>query len=429
LSETKSATLVPRKPKITFFGHFGTENFGNEATLQAIHFNLRLLMPEAEFTCICAFPANASATHGIAAFPINPPVIAAWVPKTRAARLIRKVVIGIPNELYRWWDTFRKLKGTDALIVPGTGLLTDAHDLFNWGPYGLFRWSVLAKMRGCKLFFVSVGAGPLSRRLGRLFATLALGLADFRSYRDVSSLEYMKSIGFGAANDEVYPDLAFSLPPALIPRESQTSERRPVVGLGLMHHAGMYGDITHDDKTYQKYTETLLDLVKWLLDRGYDVRLLIGELRDPVSEFRRLLDERLPGLEPTRIQHASVTSVEALLAQFADTDFVLVTRFHNIIFALLNDKPVVSISFHSKCASLMCDMGLSEYCLQIDRVEIDELIGKVRNVQNNSHQLRALIASRTENFRLSLEEQYQLIVSHWGVQAIESSEEVSPKIS
>ena len=196
-----------------------------------------------------------------------------------------------------------------------------------------------------------------------------------------------------------------------------------------MHHAGMYGDITHDDKTYQKYTETLLDLVKWLLDRGYDVRLLIGELRDPVSEFRRLLDERLPGLEPTRIQHASVTSVEALLAQFADTDFVLVTRFHNIIFALLNDKPVVSISFHSKCASLMCDMGLSEYCLQIDRVEIDELIGKVRNVQNNSHQLRALIASRTENFRLSLEEQYQLIVSHWGVQAIQSSEEVSPKIS
>ena len=81
MSETKSATLVPRKPKITFFGHFGTENFGNEATLQAIHFNLRVLMPEAEFTCICVFPANASATHGIAAFPISPPVVAAWVPK------------------------------------------------------------------------------------------------------------------------------------------------------------------------------------------------------------------------------------------------------------------------------------------------------------------------------------------------------------
>jgi hypothetical protein len=85
----------------------------------------------------------------------------------------------------------------------------------------------------------------------------------------------------------------------------------------------MYGDITHDDKTYEKYTDTLFALVKWLLNRGYDVRLLIAEFRDPVSEFRRLLDERLPGLEPTRIRHAPVMSVEALLTQFVDTDFVI----------------------------------------------------------------------------------------------------------
>jgi hypothetical protein len=63
----------------------------------------------------------------------------------------------------------------------------------------------------------------------------------------------------------VYPDLAFSLPPAPIPRESQTSERRP--GLGVYASCGMYGDITHDDKTYEKYTDTLFALVKWLLNR------------------------------------------------------------------------------------------------------------------------------------------------------------------
>jgi polysaccharide pyruvyl transferase WcaK-like protein len=99
-------------------------------------------------------------------------------------------------------------------------------------------------------------------------------------------------------------------------------------------------------KTYQKYTETLLALVKWLLNRGYDVTLLIAELRDPVSEFRRLLDERLPGLEPARIQHSPVTSVEALLTQFVDMDFVIATRFHNIVFSLRNGNPVISISFH-----------------------------------------------------------------------------------
>lgn len=417
MSETRTPAKNEKRSKIVIFGNFGTGNFGNEATLQAVHLNLRRLMPDAEFACICSSPVVASAIHNIAAFPISPTMITGWTPKGRVARILRSIVFGIPNELYRWVAGFRLLKGADALIIPGTGLLTDVHDLLSWGPYGVFRWSVLAKLRGCRLLYVSVGVGPLYGRLGRGFAKLALGLADFRSYRDVSSLDCLKSIGFAATNDRVYPDLAFSLPAALIPRESQTSERRPVVGLGLMHHAHMYGDITHDDETYRSYTETFLVLAQWLQDSGNDIRLLIGELSDPVAEFRRLLDEKVPRQESNRVVLAPVRSVEDLLAQFADTDFAVVTRFHNIVFALLHDKPVISISFHSKCASLMDDMGLSEYCLQIDQLEIDKLIEKVGCVQERLPQLKALIAGRKEKLRLSLEEQYQLIVSHCCVRA------------
>ena len=409
MKETRGPALKRRKTKIYFFGNFGTHNFGNEATLQAIHFHLRRLMPEAEFGCICTFPENASATHGIPALPISAPVITIWAPKTPAARLLRKLIVGIPNEVYRWWDAFRKLKGTDAVIVPGTGLLQDVHDLFQWGPYGLLRWSAVAKLRGCKLLFVSVGAGPLYRSLGRGFAKSALAIADFRSYRDVSSLHYLKSIGFAASNDRVYPDLAFSLPQPVITREL-TTRRRPVVGLGVMHHDGMYGDIRHDDETYQRYREALVVLVKWLLDRGYDVRLLIGELRDPVSEFKHLLVERLPKDDCTRITDGSqVTSANELLSQFADTAFVIATRFHNVLFALLNGKPTVSISFHLKCSSLMSAMGLSEYSIQIDRLNTGHLIERVLEMEKNSDDLKTTIAAKVEEFRGALEEQYKII--------------------
>ena len=301
MKEKQSPESAPKKRKIFFFGHFAADNFGNEATLQAMHFNLRRLMPEAEFACICNFPAIASATHNIAAFPINPHVvITAWAPKNRMTRLLRKVLFGIPSELYRWYQAFSLLKGADALIFPGTGLLTDVYDFYSWGPYGVFKWSAMAKLRRCKLFFVSVGAGPLYGALGRRLAKSALGLADFRSYRDVSSLEYLKSIGFAATNDRVYPDLAFSLPRTVISRDP-ARRQRPVVGLGLMNHDGMYGDVRHDTEVYQTYTECLVTLVKWLLDRGYDVRLLIGEPRDPVSEFTHLLSEQLPKNDFARI--------------------------------------------------------------------------------------------------------------------------------
>ena len=126
--------------------------------------------------------------------------------------------MGVPSELYRWLKAIRTLRGTDMLIVPGTGLLTDAYGLFSWGPYNMFKWSFVAKLCRCKLLFVSVGAGPIYTALGRYFVKSALALADFRSYRDASTVQYVRGIGFRANNDSVYPDLAFSLPENVIPR-------------------------------------------------------------------------------------------------------------------------------------------------------------------------------------------------------------------
>ena len=411
LRAENASESVRKKQKIIFFGHFGSDNFGNEGTLQAIYFNLRRLMPEAEFACICTLPETAATIHSITALPISPAVITAWTPNNRITRLLRLVAFGIPSELYRWYEAFWTLKGTDALIVPGTGLLTDAFGLLSWGPYNMFKWSVLAKLRGCRLLFVSVGAGPLQGRLGRFFVKSALALADYRSYRDVSSLQYLKKIGFTRSNDRVYPDLAFSLPEFSIPPDGRVRRRRPVVGLGLMNSGSMYGDRTLSRETYRSYMETLVSLAVWLLDRGYDVRLLIGEVGDPVSEFRCLLAERLPAYDLSRIIETPITSVQGLLSQFADTDLVVATRFHNVLFALLSKKPTVSIAFHHKCTSLMNAIGLSEYCLPIERLTSDDLIKRVLDMEENSDRLKTLIGERAQSFRKILEEQYVYVTA------------------
>ena len=44
--------------KVSFFGHFGTPNTGNESTLLAILSRLRALSPESEFRCICYQPRS-----------------------------------------------------------------------------------------------------------------------------------------------------------------------------------------------------------------------------------------------------------------------------------------------------------------------------------------------------------------------------------
>lgn len=422
----------PAGQKIVLFGNFGTGNFGNEATLRAILHNLRKRVPEAEFSCVCSGPENTALAHHILALPTRasfrkmlsalrkdnfakersraeavPPIRNRWF--SHIARLK-----GPLFEPYRWLEGLRTLRGKDALVVPGTGLLTDAYGLFDWGPYEMFRWSVTARLCRCRLLFVSVGAGPLHSRAGRFFVKRALSLADFRSYRDESTPQYLRAIGFHTGIDRVSPDLAFSLPDRPIRRTQNTEGQRQVVGIGLMGYAGKYSVEKPTTDIYARYLETLSAFVKWLLAHDYSVRLLIGDLGDtPVTrEFRSLLKARSAPHEEDRIIDEPIASVEDLLSQLATTDLVVATRFHNVLLSLLLNKPVIAVSFHHKCSSLMNQMGMSEYCQDINDLQVEKLIERFNQLQQKANSVSRMIREKVQNCQIALDEQYGTILAY-----------------
>ena len=399
------------RKRVAFFGHFDSSNFGNESTLQAILYHLRCFHRDAEVTCICTGSETTSAAYQIEAIPITERFAKSWLPRNPFARALRRSFLGIPGELWSWTKGLMRLRRIDMLIVPGTGLLTDAYGLLNWGPYNMLKWSLMAKICRCKLLFVSVGAGPIYGTLGRCFVKSALSLADFRSYRDKPTMQYLMDIGFRADNDHVYPDLVFSLPVAAIPKQDTRSRGRSVVGLGLMGYAGKYSVSNPSNETYLRYLENLAKVVRWLLAHEYDVRLLSGDVGDTRArqEFRDLLREHLPVRDEVHIIDEPVVSVENLLSQIAATDIVVATRFHNALIALLCNKPIISISFHHKCESLMNAMGLSEYCLDIDDLKADKLIEKLCSIEENASRLKLSIREKVGEFRKTLDEQYKVI--------------------
>ena len=401
-----------RQPSIiAFFGHFDSTNFGNESSLQAMLYNLRTFEPDAKVFCISTGPKATSATHNISAIPVAESLITFWHPRSQVSKVLRRICIAVPTEAYRWVSSFVRLRHTDMLIVPGTGLLTDAYGFSGWGPYTLLRWSVIAKLCGCKLFFVSVGAGPIYSALGRWFIKFILSLAHFRSYRDDTTLQYLKSIGFCTDNDSVYPDLAFSLPETVIPRASTTQNRRCVVGIGVMGYAGKYSAANPADDTHGNYLDNLAIFAQWLLARGYEIRLLIGDLDDTntITQFKELLRARISLCEQEHIVDRQIHSVDHLLSEIVATDIVVATRFHNVLLSLFCNKPVISISFHHKCTSLMSDMGLSRYCLDINDFKTDDLIDRFRDIQDDYGNIKAAIGDKTREFRAALNEQYKCI--------------------
>lgn len=401
--ESKSARL-----KVVLFGHFGSSNFGNETTLKAMLWNVRQFMPRARISCICGAPEAVTDRYKIPADPISGVVLRVWDLQNPVAKMARKICIGIPSELYRWLRGIKMLLNANMLIVVGTGLLTDAFGIRGWGPYSVFKWSVIARLCGCRVMFVSVGAGPLDSAWGRLLVKSALSLANFRSFRDKATLDYLRGIGFKGKGECIYPDLAFSLPAVPSP---VARVRRRVVGLGLMTYTGMYGVQKTTTAQYDAYLETLLVFAEWLLQNDFDLRFLIGDLADTetVSNFHSRLRKHSLNYDDFRVFADPIVSAEELMSQIAETDYVVATRFHNILLALVLNKPSIGISFHHKCSSLMSHMGVSEYCQDINRLSVERLIEQFRDLEKNAEKLKALIKHKTEESRKALDEQYDCI--------------------
>jgi polysaccharide pyruvyl transferase WcaK-like protein len=396
---------------ILFFGHFGSPNFGNEITFQAAFSRFRQRLPQARFACVCTDPQALVASQKIEGIPISRNFGVPPRRRTALARLLRRIFIGVPQEILRWVEAFRTLRGVDLLIVPGTGLLTDAYGLRGWGPYNLFKWSLMAKVRGCKILFLSVGAGPLYGWLGRFLAKSSLAMADFRSYRDDASMNSLKECGFPTTNDRIYPDLVFGLPEALIPRDKNRKSSRRVVGLGLMVYAGKYSVAEPSDSIYQRYLETLVSFTQWLLQHNYDIRLLLGEATDTnvLEDFKALLKKKLGTCDLERLLEEPMHSFEDLLPQIAATDVVVATRFHNVLLSLLLDKPVLAISFHRKCDSLMSQMGMAKYCQDINHMSAAVLIEQFQDLEKNAEHLKPVFRQKIEQSRKALDEQFELV--------------------
>jgi polysaccharide pyruvyl transferase WcaK-like protein len=182
-----------------------------------------------------------------------------------------------------------------------------------------------------------------------------------------------------------------------------------VIGIGVMGYAGKYTEERSSNTAHMTYLQTLAETAKRLLARGYSIRVLSGDLADECARqtFVRLLRQHLPMRDHQRIIDEPIYSVDDLLSQIVATDAVVATRYHNVLLSLLCEKPVISVSFHHKCESLMVTMGMSDYCLRIDGLEPDRLIQTFCRLEANADALKLMIRERTNGFRGALDQQYQ----------------------
>jgi polysaccharide pyruvyl transferase WcaK-like protein len=418
-SESRSAISSAKHPRIAFFGIFGVQNLGNECTLQAILHNARERMPNADLYTISYRPEDTTARHKVNAVAIssqyskeNAP--GEPVPRTGGiGRVFRVLFKRIPEEIRDWLRAIHILRGTSAMVMTGTGMLTDYATSASGYPYDVFKWSLAARLAGCKVRFVGIGVGPIYSPLSRWFIKRALSFSDFRGFRDAFSRNRIKNYGFNSERDHVFPDLAFSLPADLFAPKSRRARQKPVVGLGIMDHRDIHiATLEEQEAAYSAYLDKMCSFITWLIQNGFAVRILQGDARYDVHA-RRDLRERLEA-KGIRYDEAGIIdegcdSVDELLPQLADADFIVSPRFHNLLLGLMFDIPVLSISYDPKSDSLVDGFGLSNYRQTLSELDVPKLIQQFKLLTSNADQIRPNIRKVSSENRSLLDKEYQLI--------------------
>lgn len=387
----RKARLLPKR--IGLFGNFGIGSFGNDASLEAMILFLRQARPDAEIVCICPKPAAVREAFKVATLPVSAEGPLLW----------RKTAV--------WIYALKTLRAFDVLIIPGTGILTDFAIGASGMPFDLFVWCLAAKIWRVPVLFVNIGAGPIQNPLSRWLLKSAATRARYRSYRDAVSRDFMIHLGVAAENDAIFPDNAFSL---LSPScESGSSAAGDItVGVGVMAYCGWTNAVP---EIYREYFGKITKFVHWLLDQNFRVRILMGDAvdRQPLDDIKKLILSKRLDLKEKQFVAEPARSAEDVLAQMAETNLVVASRFHHLVFALKLAKPCISLGYDRKHDELMISFGMGEFCQHAETFSNALLIEHIQKLAVRRSDYAASIAAEVESKRKELSQQRSALLTQF----------------
>jgi polysaccharide pyruvyl transferase WcaK-like protein len=403
--------------------------------------NFRRRLSGVELVAFTINPEDTASRHGVAAYPIRRrppaparsttgPATSAGAPTAGArarAILKRTPVLGpilrtLRDAAYVPWTLFqearflaagfRRLRGLSALLICGSGQLND-YVGGPWGyPYTLYKWTLLARLAGVPVMFLSVGAGPISSRLGRLMIRGALRRAEYRSYRDPGALRLIERLG--VRGDRVIPDMAYSLDVPEAGARVTGGERRGLrVGCcPLPYCDGAYWHVD-DRPAYERYVTALADATEWLARAGHVVELYAMQLKvDPgVLEDVR---GRVAARGTLDAAHAPVvhriTSLEQVVGVVSRLDVVIATRYHGAVLAYRMEKPVLAIMYHEKARELVTRMGQLDHAVEIDALTLPLFQERFSALERDRDAVARQIARTLGEIRGEIVAQYDEVV-------------------
>ncbi|MEN2500589.1 MAG: hypothetical protein MHMPM18_004742 [Marteilia pararefringens] len=131
----------------------------------------------------------------------------------------------------------------------------------------------------------------------------------------------------------------------------------------------------HPDFEGNNLEEEYIRVINKLISQGLNVVLLPQLFSDNhISDEKFYLDLVSKCNNPSFCEVIpSDSSIQEQLAVISKCEYVIGGRYHSLVFALSQDKPVISLSYESKMSGMMRYFGLDEYSMDVSEFSFERL--------------------------------------------------------
>lgn len=303
-------------------------------------------------------------------------------------------------------------KSNLLLVGPGNPIQDNPHQdkLF-------FRLSTsaVARLLGTPYAFIGIGIDRVTGKPTEYFLKKIGNKALFISTRDKKSSDALLPLGIKNNKVVSLTDISFfesqkeSHP--FLPREN----RGPNVPITIGFNICRFSPKHFSRDAIENYYDLMFSWCQWILSENSfsDSRLAFFSFCDStplgdISAFNRLIS-KLPHALHIPIEECKYDSFKDLRSLMQRCDLFLGTRFHSVLLAIQQVVPVLAISYGQQTTQFMKEVGLTEYDIRIEELNMDDLKEKWLKLYSNKASIREELQRITRHHTSLASEHFHLV--------------------
>jgi len=387
----------------------GFQNKGAELMLNTTAYELRQRLPNVELAIDPSY-GSYNSRCGLSLHQILPPRSHVGTPGFSKRFLKQKLfaymgggellsILGMPSSLYGGV----KLSDIKGFVDISGFAYTD-----EWGGRPIRDLAALTsyyKAKNVPIILLPQAFGPFRMTETRANFRKVMSNATLVFARDRQSYDYAHELSSDGANLSVAPDITLFFPhasPVSIKDSISPSYACVVPNIRMFDKGGKVWS--------EKYYSYLLSVIKELLLRGLQVRIVVHDSSGEDLKISQRLCEESNSVDVVLVQEEDPVMLKRIIAQ---SFLVVGSRYHSLVAALSQSVPALAIGWSHKYDMLFQEFGLKEFVFSSPETPVAEVLRRLNelSVPDTNAAYRAQIASRLQEMSLVNMKMWSLVVA------------------